>query len=311
MPHLVLVLTCSPKPLDATPPLDEALVQSVQKIIQAQYPQTSHLQARWLKPGVAWELDQIPDQPAEVQHTLAAIREALKARPVDVNIVPSGLLRRKSLLIADMDSTIIQQECIDEIAHVAGVGPRVAEITERAMLGEMDFEQALNERVSLLKGLDADVLGHIFEDRITITPGARTLVATMSENAALCALVSGGFTFFTSRVAEITGFHQNRANTLEIRNGKLTGQVVPPILGRAAKQKTLNTLTEQRGLTLEQSLAVGDGANDLAMIKDAGLGVAFRAKPIVANDADADIMFGDLTALLYLQGYSESEFARP
>ncbi len=239
---------------------------------------------------------------------LETTRDMLAGAPVDANLVRTDANRRKRLLIADMDSTIIEQECIDEIADLAGCGAEVAAITERAMQGELDFEEALTVRVGLLRGLDTNALERVVVDRLTLSSGARTLVTTMAANGAYCALVSGGFTFFTSRIAKLVGFHENRANTLDIEDGKLTGRPVPPILGRQAKLDALNDLCATRKIPLAASLAVGDGANDLAMIKAAGLGVAYQAKPIVAADAGAQLNHSDLTALLYLQGYHRTEF---
>ena len=240
-----------------------------------------------------------------------AVRDPIAARlsalPVDVCVVPAEG-RRKGLLIADMDSTIIQQECIDEMADMLGLKPRIAAITERAMRGELPFEAALIERLALLAGLAESDLQRVFDERITLMPGARTLVATMRAAGAFTALVSGGFGFFTSRVAAAVGFDVNRANTLEVVGGRLTGRVVGPILGREAKLAALEQYRGERGLAAAATMAVGDGANDLAMIKAAGLGVAYRAKPVVAAEADAGITHGDLTALLFLQGYARSEF---
>jgi phosphoserine phosphatase len=231
----------------------------------------------------------------------------LGAMPIDVCVVPAAG-QRKALLIADMDSTIIQQECIDEMADVLGLKPRIAAITERAMRGELPFEAALRERLGLLTGLEANALQGVFDERITLMPGARTLVATMRAAGAFTALVSGGFSFFTSRVAAAVGFDVNQANELAVADGRLTGGVVGPILGREAKLEALLHYRDARGLEAEATLAVGDGANDLAMIGAAGLGVAYRAKPIVAAEADAGITYGDLTALLFLQGYRKAEF---
>ena len=216
--------------------------------------------------------------------------------PIDVCVVPADG-RRKGLLIADMDSTIIQQECIDEMADMLGLKPRIAAITERAMRGELPFEAALTERLALLAGLAEGDLQRVFDERITLMPGARTLIATMRAAGALTALVSGGFSFFTSRVAATVGFDVNRANTLEVVDGRLTGRVVGPILGREAKLAALEHYRGERGLAAAATMAVGDGANDLAMIKAAGLGVAYRAKPVVAEEAHAGITHGDLTAL--------------
>ena len=222
-------------------------------------------------------------------------------------MVPDDAARRKKLLVADMESTIIEQECLDELADHMGLRDRISEITARAMRGEIAFEEALKERAGLLKGLDADVLEKLYE-RITLVPGACELVATMRANGAYCALVSGGFTFFTERIAARLGFNTHQANTLDIVDGRLAGTVSPPILGREAKLAALERLRRELNLQPEETLAVGDGANDLDMIRAAGLGVAFRAKPIVAAEAKASIRHGDLTALLYLQGYRKSEF---
>lgn len=252
-----------------------------------------------------WPLAQPLGQASEL---LGRVRDALAGAPVDANVVANGGHRRKRLLIADMDSTIIGQECIDEVADFAGCGAEVAAITERAMRGELDFEEALKVRVGLLKGLDTAALERVVKERLTITPGAETLVATMAANGAYCALVSGGFTFFTSRIADRVGFHENRANTLAVEDNRLSGHPVPPILGRQAKLDALNELTAGHQIPMAATLAVGDGANDLAMIDAAGLGVAFRAKPVVAAQADAQIDHSDLTALLYLQGYHRSDF---
>lgn len=245
--------------------------------------------------------------PPSAKEVLETIRTLFADEPIDANVVPAGTTRRKQLLIADMDLTIIEQECIDEIAEFAGHGAEVAAITERAMRGELDFEAALKTRVALLADLPTATLERVIEERLTITKGARQLVATMAANGAYCALVSGGFTFFTTRVAAIVGFQINRANTLAVSNDKLTGAVVPPILGRQAKLDALHEFATSRTLPLEATLAVGDGANDLAMIKAAGLGVAYHAKPIVAAEADAQINHSDLSALLYLQGYHTNE----
>jgi phosphoserine phosphatase len=237
----------------------------------------------------------------------AAAEAAVEGLPVDF-AVTSSENRRKRLLIADMDSTIINVECLDELADFAGVKDKVSEITERAMRGELAFEGALRERVGMLTGLSVDALQSCYADRVRLNPGAKTLVTTMAAHGARCALVSGGFTFFTSRVAEAAGFHLNRANTLIEADGKLTGQVGDPILGKEAKLAALREETSALGLTPADALAVGDGANDLAMIEVAGLGVAYRAKPIVAAQAHAKVDHADLTALLYFQGYKASEF---
>ena len=218
--------------------------------------------------------------------------------------------RRKKLLISDMDSTIIGQECIDELADFAGKKEEVAAITERAMQGELDFEGALTTRVKMLQGLSTDVLQACFDERIGLNPGARVLVRTMAQSGAHCLLVSGGFTFFTSRVAKAAGFHGNRANTLLVEGGKLTGDVQRPILGRQAKLDALNQTCREINCTPNEVLALGDGANDLAMIEAAGLGIAYRAKPVVAEQSDAAITGKNLEPALFYQGYREDEFVR-
>ena len=241
----------------------------------------------------------------------AVVREqaeaALAGRRVDVCVQPAAG-RRKRLLIADMDSTIINVECLDELADFAGVKAQVAAITERAMAGELAFEGALRERVAMLTGLGLDALQRCYDERVQLNPGAETLVKTMAAHGARCVLVSGGFTFFTGRVATAAGFHDNRANTLIEDGESLAGLVGEPILGREAKLAALQEEVAALGATPADALAVGDGANDLAMIEAAGLGVAYRAKPIVAAQADARVDHADLTALLYFQGYRVEDF---
>jgi len=226
---------------------------------------------------------------------------------IDLNLVPSEG-RRKRMLIADMDSTIIGVECIDELADFAGLKPQVAAITEAAMRGELDFEAALIARVALLRGLPADVLARCYAERVRLNPGARTLVRTMAAGGAATALVSGGFTFFSERVAAAAGFARHQANRLEARDGVLTGEVARPILGRAAKLAALRDVAAEAGIGLEAALAVGDGANDADMVEAAGLGVAYHAKPALDAVADARLRHSDLTALLALQGIPESEW---
>ena len=228
-------------------------------------------------------------------------------RGVDVNVVPAEG-RRKRLLIADMDSTIIGVECIDELADFAGLKPQVAEITERAMRGELDFEAALIGRVALLRGLPAETLQRCYAERVRLNPGARTLVRTMAGQGAGTALVSGGFSFFSERVAAAAGFARHRANRLEVREGVLTGEVGRPILGRAAKLAALREAAAEAGIGPEAVIAVGDGANDADMVEAAGLGVAYHAKPALAAVADAVLAHSDLTALLALQGIGEEEW---
>lgn len=238
----------------------------------------------------------------------AAAEAAIADLPVDVCVQPQEG-RKKRLLIADMDSTIIGCECLDELADFAGKKAEIAEITERAMRGELEFEGALRERVGKLKGLSTTALQRCYDERVQLNPGARTLVRTMAANGARAVLVSGGFEFFTSRVAEAAGFHANKANGLIEENNALTGTVREPILGREAKLASLKAEAQTLGIELSETLAIGDGANDLAMIEAAGLGVAYRAKPIVAAQADARVDHADLTALLYFQGYRFEEFA--
>ncbi len=249
---------------------------------------------------------------AVVGATLAALREgsllALTGLPVDVCVQPAEG-RRKHLFLADMDSTIIGCECLDELADFAGRKAEVAAITERAMRGEIGFEGALRERVAMLTGLDVAALEQCYLERVRLNPGARTLVTTMAKHGVRCVLVSGGFRSFTARVAEAAGFHADFANTLLDDGARLLGIVADPILGREAKLATLEAEAARLGLGLEATLAVGDGANDLAMIRAAGLGVAYRAKPVVAAEADARLDHADLTALLYFQGYGAGEFA--
>lgn len=215
--------------------------------------------------------------------------------------------RRKHLLMADMDSTIIQQECLDEIAFEAGIGPKIAAITERAMRGELNFETALRERVGLLKGFPEARLRHVLDTRIKMTPGAKTLTTTMRAHGGRAVLVSGGFTFFTGAVAAMAGFDANHGNNFIMENGAIVG-VAEPILGQNAKLATLQHEAAAMGIGLQEAMAVGDGANDLAMLKASGLGVAFHAKPRVAEEAAARIDHNDLTSLLFLQGYSERDF---
>lgn len=258
--------------------------------------------AVWLSQGYAFDIP-FTGEPGDV---LARARAASKEAAADINVVPADR-RRKKLLVADMDSTIIGCECLDEIAAMAGFGPRVAAITERAMRGEIAFEPALRERVALMKGLPIATLERVYAERVRLNPGAKAVVATMRAHGAHCTLVSGGFTYFTRRVAMAAGFDAEFANTLLDDGTTLTGLVGEPILGREAKTRTLENAVAEYAIDFCDSLAVGDGANDLDMIERAGLGVAYHAKPVVANAAHATIAHGDLKGLLYLQGYSEEE----
>ena len=259
----------------------------------------------WLHEGVAADLFfEIGD--GEPDRLAASLRQALDGASVDVVIQPARD-RRKRLFLADMDSTMIEQECIDELADYVGLKTEVSAITERAMRGEIAFEPALRERVALLKDLPVGVVDEIIGKRISLTPGGRALVGTMRAHGAYTCLVSGGFTLFTGPVAARIGFHEHRSNILVVDSERLAGRVEEPILGREAKIATLIELRERLGLRHDETLAVGDGANDLAMLGEAGLGVAFHAKPAVAAAAHARIDHGDLTALLYLQGYAASD----
>jgi phosphoserine phosphatase len=258
----------------------------------------------WLAEGIACDLA-LPEATKEDEMT-ASLRFALASEPVDV-IVQQSDGRRKKILIADMDSTMIDQECIDELADEIGVKDRVAAITARSMNGEIAFEPALRERVALLKGLDTAVVGRIIENRLTLASGGRALVRTMRANGAWTGLVSGGFDVFTTRIAAMLGFHEDRANRLIEKNGRFSGVVAEPILGRAAKADALLEISARLGLTPADVIAVGDGANDLDMIRLAGTGVALHAKPAVASEAKVRIDHGDLTALLYLQCYRRDE----
>ena len=235
-------------------------------------------------------------------------RNVKEATLSDMAILPAARFGRKRLLISDMDSTIIGQECIDEIADAVGLKAKISEITERAMRGELDFEAALTERVAMLKGLPLGALARTLEERITLNPGARTLIATMKAHGARTLLVSGGFTYFTSRVAELAGFESHQGNTLIDDGAALTGEVGRPILGREAKRTALLEAAAALGASAEETPAMGDGANDLDMIRASGLGVAYRAKPVVAAEAAGSIRHTDLTAALFFQGYNASEF---
>ena len=257
----------------------------------------------WLDPGVAAEFA-LPVIPANRWQ----VWEDLQGMGLDL-VVQAAEGRRKRMLLADMDSTMIRQECIDELADMAGVGAHVAAITARAMNGELGFEAALLERVALLKGLDAGVIAQVMAERITFMPGGAALIATMKANGGHAALVSGGFTAFTEQVAAALGFDEHRANTLLIEGNRLAGDVARPILGRQSKIEALEQITARLGIAEADVIAVGDGANDLGMLGRAGTGVALHAKPSVAAQCDVRINHGDLTALLFIQGYARADFA--
>jgi phosphoserine phosphatase len=292
---LVATLICNP----ADPALDATIVDGALAVLP------SPGSAEWLFDEVAVD---IPfDGSKDIAVIEARLRQARGDLPIDIVVQPRAA-RRKKLFLADMDSTMIGQECIDELADFAGLKAHVAKITERAMRGEIEFEPALRDRVALLKGMPVGVVDEVLKQRITPTPGGRELVATMRAHGAYTCLISGGFTLFTSAVAAMIGFQENRANELLVEDGKLTGEVREPILGRATKLATLIELTESFDLDDIDTLVVGDGANDLSMIEHAGLGVAYHAKPAVAAAAATRIDHGDLTALLYAQGYRREEF---
>lgn len=263
----------------------------------------------WLSADEACDIFFKPVSNAANTQILDSIRKALHGASIDI-VFQRADKRRKRLLVADMDSTLIGQECIDEIGDYVGLKPKISDITERAMRGELEFEPALRERVALLKGVEEKTLQTIFDNKVTLTPGARTLARTMRANGACTVIVSGGFTFFTSRVQQAAGFDTNQANILEISDGRLTGRVIEPILGQQAKLDALFQYREKFKLAYDETLAVGDGANDLAMIMEAGLGVAYHAKPIVAARAHTCIDYCDLTALLFAQGYARDEFVK-
>ena len=262
---------------------------------------------RCLSPETAYEINfSMPGTTAFEAEDL--VRAALGSRQVDVAMVPAEN-RRKKLLVADMDSTMIEQECIDELADAVGVKEQVSAVTERAMRGEIAFEPAIRERVALLEGLDRRTLQSVMETRISFTPGGKKLVRTMRAHGAKTALVSGGFTLFTGFVAGELAFDSHHANILEFDDEKLAGTVREPILGSEAKLETMRRIEGEHGIAPVETLSLGDGANDLAIIEAAGLGVAFRAKPTLEAAADVRIRHGDLTSVLYIQGYAESEFA--
>jgi len=256
----------------------------------------------WLARGRAFDIAFV----GEPGHVCEAARAAAMGAAADVNVV-AAQGRRKRLLVADMDSTIVACECLDELADMAGLKPKIAAITERAMRGEIAFEPALRARVAMLRGLRADALERTWRERVKLNPGAKALVGTMKAHGATTILVSGGFTYFTARVAMEAGFDAHHGNVLLEDGAVLSGKVAEPILGRDAKLRTLEGAVAELGIRFEDALALGDGANDLAMIARAGMGVAYRAKPVVAEAAGAGIAHSDLRAVLYLQGYRDKE----
>ena len=297
---LVATLICNP----ANPALDTTIVDGARAVLPSPGP------AQWLFDEVAVDIafdGQSFNSQTDIKAIEARLRHARGDLPIDIVVQPIAF-RRKKLFLADMDSTMIGEECIDELADFAGLKAQVSAITERAMRGEIEFEPALRERVALLRDLPVGVIDEVLEKRITLTPGGRNLVSTMRKYGAWTCLISGGFTLFTTAVAAKIGFQENRANELKVRDGKLTGEVTEPILGRATKLATLIELREAFDLDEIDTLVTGDGANDLGMIEAAGLGVAYHAKPAVAAAAAARIDYGDLSALLYVQGYRREEF---
>jgi len=288
----VLCLIANP----AEPALDSQLVAAIQHETRGEI--------NWLHQRVACEIIQ-----PKAANPVAAARSVIDARPVDAAHLPLAH-RRKRLLVADMDSTMIEQECIDELADAVGIKAEVAAITARAMNGELDFEAALRTRVALIKGLNRTVIEAIRRERITLAPGGRALVHTMRAYGAYTSLVSGGFTLFADYFAKRIGFDEAIANVLEFDGDVLSGTVASPIVDKNTKLDRLIKLSEERAIPITETMAVGDGANDLDMIRAAGLGVALHARPLVAAEADVQIDHGDLTALLYLQGYSDDDIVR-
>lgn len=297
---LVATLIAKPGALD-----DAAIARA-----RAELPRAAPVQ--WLAPGEAADISFSPEPDANQSapgHDLAERLRAALGGAADAVVQPAAH-RRKRLFLADMDSTMIGQECIDELADFVGLKDHVAAITERAMRGEIAFEPALRERVALLKDLPASTVETVIAERISLNPGGRTLVATMRAAGARCCLVSGGFTLFTDRIAAMIGFDESRGNRLALNGDRLAGTVAEPIFGRDAKRDTLVALRGQYGIGHAETMAIGDGANDMAMIAEAGLGVAFHAKPRVAEAAPARVDHGDLTAMLFIQGYRKDAFAK-
>ncbi|MDP4005324.1 phosphoserine phosphatase SerB [Methylobacterium sp. NEAU K] len=296
---LVAVLIANPD----RPSITDAVLAETRAVLRTEH------QPRILHGEVAAEVLVAGDSGA-AQALTERLRTALSGEPIDLAVLPADAHRRKRLFLADMDSTMIEQECIDELAGTLGLKDHVAAITERAMRGEIAFEPALRERVALLKDIPVGAVDTLIAERLSLTRGGPALVRTMRAHGARTCLVSGGFTLFTGPIAGMIGFHEHRANVLGIAGERLTGTVEEPIVGKAEKRATLIALRGTLGLGHADTLAVGDGANDLDMLAEAGLGVAFRAKPAVAAAARVRIEHGDLTALLYLQGYAAAEFVR-
>lgn len=290
-----IVLTCDP----AQPIIASEQANAIREV-------TGGDAVNWLADGVACEIKATATAD-DMTAILAGLRQKYADTALDINCIPAEN-RRKKLLVADMESTIIEQECLDELAELINIRPQIADITERAMRGEIEFEPALRERVALLAGLPEQTLQQIYDERVTLMPGAATLIATMRAHGAECTLVSGGFSFYAEKVATALSFDRWRSNTLHISEGKLAGTVGDPILGRDAKADFLVEWTQELTLEPTETMAVGDGSNDLAMLAKAGAGVAFRAKPRVAEAAEFRITHGDLTGLLYLQGYPQTAF---
>ena len=294
---LVAVLIANPD----RPSITDAVLAEARAVLRTEH------QPRILHGEVAAEL-LLSGEPASAAALTDRLRTALAGEPIDIAVLPADAHRRKRLFLADMDSTMIEQECIDELAGTLGLKDHVAAITERAMRGEIAFEPALRERVALLKNIPVAAVDGLIAEGLTLTSGGRTLVQTMRAHGVRTCLVSGGFTLFTGPIAAAIGFHEHRSNVLGVAEGRLTGTVEDPIVGKAEKRAALIALRETLGLGPADTLAVGDGANDLDMLGEAGLGVAFRAKPAVAAAARVRVEHGDLTALLYLQGYAAAEF---
>lgn len=298
-PHFPLVLNVSAGRHGISPDMAQSIGAAVRSAVLA-------ADTDWLAPGKAFDISFAGDPDA----VRAALRQLNDEWLLDVNIVAAAN-RRKKLLVADMDSTIICCECIDELADMAGIKSKVAAITERAMRGEIDFPAALRERVGLLNGLAVRELDRVYRERVRLNPGARMMTATMRAHGARTLLVSGGFTYFTSRVASDAGFEETQGNRLLDDGAVLTGKVGEPILGREAKLKALEEAVARFRIGLDDAVAIGDGANDLDMIRRAGMGVAYHAKPVVAAAAGCSISHGDLSSVLYLQGYRAEEFVSP